>query len=208
MKYVLDASVALCWVIPRPLTLKAVRLRDGYRRKTHELLAPEVFIDEVAGALTKAERQKDIAVGQAAPLFVQVMNSPPILIRHAPLIARAIDISSRTRSAYYDCLIRPATHHPPPPIRPQSSFDPPPISRHDLENEGEGNRGAGRETGARLVYLWEGNTDAISLSMNLTAGWNPRNQLVASVADWLAFRGRPSGRRGKGVRNEWHSDFH
>jgi hypothetical protein len=25
MKYVLDASVALCWVIPRPLTPKAVR---------------------------------------------------------------------------------------------------------------------------------------------------------------------------------------
>ena len=25
MKYVLDASVAICWVIPRPLTPKAVR---------------------------------------------------------------------------------------------------------------------------------------------------------------------------------------
>jgi predicted nucleic acid-binding protein len=32
------------------------------------------------------------------------MNSPPILIPHAPLIARAIDISSRTRSGNYDCL--------------------------------------------------------------------------------------------------------
>ena len=38
MKYVLDASVALCWVIPRPLTPKAVRLRDEYQRKIHELL--------------------------------------------------------------------------------------------------------------------------------------------------------------------------
>jgi predicted nucleic acid-binding protein len=104
MKYVLDASVAICWVIPRPLTPKAVRLRDEYRRQIHELLAPGVYIDEVAGALTKAERQKDIAVGQAAPLFAKVMNSPPVLIAHAPLIARAIDISSRTRSGYYDCL--------------------------------------------------------------------------------------------------------
>jgi hypothetical protein len=32
-------------------------------------LAPAVFIDEVAGALTKAERHGDIAVGQAAPLY-------------------------------------------------------------------------------------------------------------------------------------------
>jgi predicted nucleic acid-binding protein len=104
MKYVLDASVAICWVIPRPLTPKAIRLRDEYQRQIHELLAPAVFIDEVAGALTKAERQKDIAVGQAAPLYAKVVNSPPVLIAHAPLIARAIDISSRTRSGYYDCL--------------------------------------------------------------------------------------------------------
>src|SRR5438445_13705367 len=76
MKYVLDVSVAICWVIPRPLTPKAVRLRAEYQRQIHELLAPAVFIDEVAGALTKAERQKDIAVGQAAPLYVKAMNSP------------------------------------------------------------------------------------------------------------------------------------
>ena len=37
-------------------------------------------------------------------LFAKVMNSSPVLIAHAPLIARAIDISSRTRSGYYDCL--------------------------------------------------------------------------------------------------------
>jgi predicted nucleic acid-binding protein len=63
-----------------------------------------VFIDEVAGAVTKAERQEDIAVGQAAPLFARVMNFPPVLIAHASLVARAIDISSRARSGYYDCL--------------------------------------------------------------------------------------------------------
>src|SRR5438094_5233931 len=90
MKYFLDASVAI-WVIPRPLTPKAVRLRDEYQRQIHEFLAPAVFIDEVAGALTKAERQKDIAVGQAAPLNAKVMNSPPVLIAHAPPIPRAID---------------------------------------------------------------------------------------------------------------------
>ena len=49
----------------------------------------------------------DIAVGQAAPLYAKVMNSPPVLIAHASLIAKAIDISSRTRSGYYDCLYFP-----------------------------------------------------------------------------------------------------
>lgn len=83
MKYVLDVSVAICWVIPRPLTPTADRLRHEYHQQIHELMAPLVFIDEVAGALTKAERQKDIAVGQAAPLYVKVLNTPPILIPHA-----------------------------------------------------------------------------------------------------------------------------
>ena len=32
MRYVLDASVALCWVIPRPLSATALRLRDDYSK--------------------------------------------------------------------------------------------------------------------------------------------------------------------------------
>lgn len=58
----------------------------------------------MASALTKAERQKEIAIGQAAPLYGKVMNTPPVLIPHVSLILRAIDISSQTRSGFYDCL--------------------------------------------------------------------------------------------------------
>ena len=56
MKYVLDASVALSWVMPRPLTLKALALRDDFRKHIHELVAPSTFGAEVASGLTKAER--------------------------------------------------------------------------------------------------------------------------------------------------------
>src|SRR5260370_783903 len=58
MKYVLDASVALSWVMPRPLTSKALALRDDFRNHIHELIAPSTFGAEVASGLTKAERQK------------------------------------------------------------------------------------------------------------------------------------------------------
>jgi predicted nucleic acid-binding protein len=104
MKYILDASVALRWVLPHPLTPHALRLRDEYLQRIHELVSPNIFLDEVASALTKAERQKTIPVGQAAPLYVKVMNTPPVLLSHFPLVSRAIDISSQTRSSYYDCL--------------------------------------------------------------------------------------------------------
>jgi predicted nucleic acid-binding protein len=104
MKYVLDISVALRWVIPDPLTAKALQLRDDYLHKLHELLAPDIFPAEAASGLTKAERQKLIAVGQAAPLNGKIATATPDLHPYGPLTPRAIDISSRTRSAFYDCL--------------------------------------------------------------------------------------------------------
>jgi len=104
MKYVLDASVALRWVISDPTSAKAIQLRDDYQNGIHELLAPDIFIGEVANALTKAERQKLIPIGDAVPLLGKVLSAPPILRSYVPLVKRATEISSRTRSGFYDCL--------------------------------------------------------------------------------------------------------
>ena len=48
MRYVLDASVAVSSVVSRPLTSKALRLRQDYQRGIHELIAPSVFSAEAA----------------------------------------------------------------------------------------------------------------------------------------------------------------
>lgn len=104
MRYVLDASVALRWVLRDPLQPKDLRLQADYLNRIHELLAPDIFIAETANALTKAERQKLIKIGQASPLHAKVMKTPPVLHPHLPLVQRAIDISSQTKSAVYDCL--------------------------------------------------------------------------------------------------------
>ncbi len=104
MKYVLDASVAANWVLRTPLTPQAIRLRDDYQKHIHELIAPAHFPDEIASALTKAERQKLIAVGEARKLIADVLSTPPVLHATDPLLYRAVEISSQTRSAYYDCL--------------------------------------------------------------------------------------------------------
>ena len=98
MRYVLDASVALCWVLPRPNSGKAVQLRADFQAAVHELIAPSIFSGEVASALTKAERQKLIPVGDARPLLGQVMLTPPAMHPYEPLLVRAVDISSQTAS--------------------------------------------------------------------------------------------------------------
>jgi predicted nucleic acid-binding protein len=104
MRYVLDASVALCWVLPRPNSGKALQLRINFQNAIHDLIAPSVFPGEIASALTKAERQKLIPVGDARPLMGQVMRTRPVMHHYELLLDRAVDISSQTRSSLYDCL--------------------------------------------------------------------------------------------------------
>jgi predicted nucleic acid-binding protein len=104
MKYVLDASVAIRAVLPHPRNPKAIKLRDEYRQQIHELIAPSHFPDEIASALTKAERQRLIAVGDAHTFIQDALNTPPVLHATAALMDRAVEISSQTQAAYYDCL--------------------------------------------------------------------------------------------------------
>ena len=104
MRYVLDASVALCWVIPRPLSAKALLLREEFGQQIHELIAPAVYPHEIASALTKAERQQLIPVGDGRPLSRDVLTTSPVLHGTGLIFCRAIDISSQTRSGFYDCL--------------------------------------------------------------------------------------------------------
>ena len=104
MRYVLGASAAICWVLPRPLAPRALRLREDFRNRVHELIAPSIFPAEIAGALTKSERQRILPVGQSRLLLADVLSTPPTLHPYEPLLLQATDISSRTRIAVNDCL--------------------------------------------------------------------------------------------------------
>lgn len=104
MRFVLDVSAALCWVLPRPSSGKALQLRTDFLSAVHGLIAPSIFPGEVASALTKAERQKLILAGDARQLLGRIMRTPPVMHSYEPLLGRAVDISSQTRSGLYDCL--------------------------------------------------------------------------------------------------------
>src|ERR1043166_8324526 len=103
MKYVLDANVALRWVLNEQHSDKAINLRNEFRQGLHELLAPDFFPVEVAHALTRAERRRAIPQGQASVLLADVMLTPPILHSTDPLLVRATELSSQARASVYDC---------------------------------------------------------------------------------------------------------
>ena len=101
---VLDASVALKWVLPESHTPKAVRLRNEYRQGLRDLIAPDVFVPEVAHALTKAERRGIVPTGIAERRMLNIINCLPGIFPSLPLVRRALQIASQARIAVYDCL--------------------------------------------------------------------------------------------------------
>jgi predicted nucleic acid-binding protein len=104
MTYTLDASIGLKWVLREPDSPKANALRQDYRNGVHTLISPDVFSIEVAHALTRAERRKLIAVGQAIPLLANVLSLAPVQFPALSLLDRATEISSQTQQGVYDCL--------------------------------------------------------------------------------------------------------
>jgi predicted nucleic acid-binding protein len=104
MKRVLDSSVGVKWVLPELHSDKALRLRDDYRNGIEELIAPDVFLVEVAHALTRAERQQRITPVQGAQAWADVMSAQPQLFGYLALLPRAYEISSQRRDGVYDCL--------------------------------------------------------------------------------------------------------
>lgn len=104
MKYVLDANVALKWVLAEPDSAKANTLRQEFRNRIHELLAPDIFPVEIAHGLTRAERRQIIKPPRGKALLVDVLATSPQLHRYPALLDRAFDISSACRQGVYDCL--------------------------------------------------------------------------------------------------------
>src|ERR1700730_722222 len=104
MKYVIDSSVMVKWVLAEPDSDKALRLRDDLRQSVHELVSPEIFTVEAAHALPRAERQQRIPAGQARALFLDILTTPPHIFPFQPFLLRAIDIASAMRVGVYDCV--------------------------------------------------------------------------------------------------------
>jgi predicted nucleic acid-binding protein len=104
MRYALDASVGLKWVLQEPDSPKADSLRRAFQTGVHDLIAPDTFPVEVAHALTRAERRKLISVGQAALLLGDVLSTVPTLYPYLSLLGRATEISSQSNQGVYDCL--------------------------------------------------------------------------------------------------------
>lgn len=93
---VIDASVALKWVLPEHDTGKADSLRGQL------FIAPDVFAIEVANALSRAARKNLLSAAEAVIGLTDIISSGPELRASGPLLFRALEISLTTRCSVYD----------------------------------------------------------------------------------------------------------
>lgn len=104
MKFVLDSSVALNWVLREGDSERALRLRAAILRRAHDALVLDVFPIEAAHALIKAERRGIAAPGHATNLLGVILEVPLDLRSSQVHLPRAMRIASERRVGVYDSL--------------------------------------------------------------------------------------------------------
>ena len=105
MKYVLDASVALKWVLDEPDVDRALFLRKEYEvLEQTELIAPDIFPVEIAHVLSKGFRQGKLSASEADAHLGNILTSMPKLRPYFGLLPRAFAIAQETRTGVYDAL--------------------------------------------------------------------------------------------------------
>jgi len=91
-------------VVAEPDSAKALLLRDDFTKGVHQLLAPDLFVPEIANALLIAERRGRVAKGKYPVLLADVLSAPPQLHAASPLLPRVTAITSSFQVSVYDCL--------------------------------------------------------------------------------------------------------
>ena len=100
MRWVVDASIAVKWVIPEALSDNA----DGLRAGDDEMLAPDLLLVEVANALWKKTASREISRAEADGALGLVSESGIDLRPTAPLLPRAMQVARRLSHPVYDCV--------------------------------------------------------------------------------------------------------
>jgi predicted nucleic acid-binding protein len=100
VSYVVDASVAIKWVVPEVLSDRALGLLDD----SEALRAPEMLVVEAANVLWRKMARKELSGGEAeralALLDESGLELPPV----RPLAARALELSRVLEHPVYDCV--------------------------------------------------------------------------------------------------------
>jgi predicted nucleic acid-binding protein len=99
-RFVVDASIAVKWLLPEAHTDAARRTLSG----DHELLAPDLIWAEVGSAIWKRWRSGQIGSDTARILLSAFRRAPLQISESKVLMDSAWDIAERYDRSFYDSL--------------------------------------------------------------------------------------------------------
>jgi predicted nucleic acid-binding protein len=100
MSYVVDASVAMKWLIPEASSDRAATLLDH----PAGLIAPELLMVEAANVLWRKAARREISGGEAGRALALLDRSGLELRPVRPLVARALELARTLEHPVYDCV--------------------------------------------------------------------------------------------------------
>jgi predicted nucleic acid-binding protein len=95
---VVDASVALKWVIEEPGSNAAAELQG------QTLLAPDLWLIECGNALWARVRRNALGVADAVALFARLEGAPVRTMPSQLYVAEALQLAADLNHPVYDCL--------------------------------------------------------------------------------------------------------
>lgn len=102
---VVDASIALKWVLPEPDSPIAVALLDQWLTNGVRIIAPSWFAGEVANILYRRSRRGTFTIQDAHQALTGVLDVVERMPESPEEAHRALDVASATdRSATYDAM--------------------------------------------------------------------------------------------------------
>jgi|SRR5579871_360216 len=101
---VVDASVAVKWLLPEVGREEALHLQEHYQNETIDLIAPYLLVSEIANVLWKRERRGDLTAQAAQYCFQQFLLDCPVLVESAAVTRSALGLALAHKRTVYDCL--------------------------------------------------------------------------------------------------------
>jgi predicted nucleic acid-binding protein len=101
---VVDASVVIKWVLNEPGREEAAALLDGYEGGRIDLIAPRMLMTEVASALSKRCRRRELSVARAEQAFHLIEARRPLLSDEPDELRFAFSFSMNYQISVFDAL--------------------------------------------------------------------------------------------------------
>lgn len=101
---VVDASVAIKWLLPEPGHDKALHIQERYQDEELDLVAPYLLIAEVGNVLWKRARRADLTPETARRCFQQLLKDCPYLLDSPAVSTSALALAIAHHQTVYDCL--------------------------------------------------------------------------------------------------------